>query len=45
MGHLDKKIKREILEFKDIIDLMGLTDVYRVFCPANSTIYILLRKA
>jgi hypothetical protein len=34
-----KKIKKEILEFNDTIDLMDLTDVYRLFHPATAHIH------
>jgi exonuclease III len=32
----DKKINKETLEFNDIIDLMYMTDVYRIFHPATA---------
>jgi hypothetical protein len=36
-----KKINKEILELKDIIGQMGLTDIYRIFPPrvAESTFF------
>jgi hypothetical protein len=37
-----KKKNQQILELKNTIDLTDLTDVYRIFHPCNSTIYILL---
>jgi exonuclease III len=36
MGHTNKKFNKEILELNDTIELMGLTDVYRVFHPATA---------
>jgi exonuclease III len=35
LGHLDKKkINKDILKLNDTIDLLDLTDIYRVFHPA-----------
>jgi hypothetical protein len=38
IGHLDKKSTKE-LELNDTIDLMDLTNVYRVFHPATHNIH------
>jgi exonuclease III len=35
-SHSDKKINKEILELNDTIDLMELTDIYRVFHLATA---------
>jgi hypothetical protein len=36
IGHPDKNINKETLELNDTLDLMDLTDVYRVFPLATA---------
>jgi hypothetical protein len=35
-GHPDKKINKETLELNDTMNLMDLTEVYRVFHPTTA---------
>jgi hypothetical protein len=36
MGHIDKKINKEILELNDTVDQMDLTKIYKIFHPATA---------